>query len=163
MQLLQPDEYNLYLFAEGSHCHSYRLLGAHLTCQQETAGVRFAVWAPNARHVAVVGDFNGWDGCKSPMKPVGNSGIWTLFIPGAAAGDLYKYEIHTAGGEIRLKADPFAFYSEKPPGTASKVWRLDYAWHDGDWREKQARYSPYDSPMLIYEVHLGSWRRHPDG
>lgn len=164
MQILPFDNNNLYLFNEGSHCRSYQLLGAHVAQEQGISGVRFAVWAPNAREVRVAGDFNAWQGAKHVMRPVDNSGIWELFIPGLAAGDIYKYEILPREGEAFLKADPYAFCGELPPGTASKVVSLgDYAWRDEVWQQSKQAKSIYSEAVLIYEVHLGSWRRKAQG
>ena len=156
--------YDLYLFHEGSHAHSYNMLGAHLEEQSGVRGVRFAVWAPHAREVRVAGDFNVWQGDNHLMEHVENSGIWSLFIPGLKTGDLYKYEIVTSEGEVYLKADPYAFQAECRPGTASQVASLDkYAWQDAPWRKEQDGYVSYEGPMLIYEVHLGSWKRNELG
>ncbi len=161
---LALDEEALYLFHEGSNYRSYQMLGAHEMRQGETAGVRFAVWAPNAREVRVVGNFNHWDGTSHVMDRIKESGIWTLFIPGIAAGELYKYEIITSGGGRILKADPYAFRAELRPGTASIVYNLaGYDWHDEGWQRQKKEMTVYERPVLIYEVHLGSWQRGTDG
>jgi len=157
-------DYERYLFHQGRNFRSYLSLGAHLAEQDGTAGVRFAVWAPNAREVRVAGDFNGWRGHDHIMGREADSGIWSIFIPALQPGSLYKYEIITWDGHIFLKADPFAFAAECRPGTASRVVSLDgYNWQDGGWLARQAAESSYSRPMLIYEVHLGSWRRNSDG
>jgi 1,4-alpha-glucan branching enzyme len=158
------DEETVYLFHEGSNYRSYRLLGAQETRQDGISGIRFAVWAPNAREVRVAGNFNHWDGTHHGMHRLEKSGIWTLFIPGLAAGELYKYEIITAGGGKQLKADPYAFWAELRPGTASVVYNLaDYDWQDGGWQKQKGEKPLYESPVLIYEVHMGSWQRGADG
>ena len=155
-------EEDVYLFHEGSNFRSYQLLGSHVICQKEISGVRFALWAPNAQEVRIVGDFNGWQGEGHVMEWVPKSGIWILFIPGLAAGTIYKYEIHTAAGGQILKADPYAFYAQLRPDTASVVYDLrGYEWRDEVWQEKKKQ-PAYQSPVLIYEVHLGSWRRSGD-
>ncbi|HWR56667.1 MAG TPA: 1,4-alpha-glucan branching protein GlgB [Negativicutes bacterium] len=152
-----------YLFHEGTLCHSYRLLGAHLSREGGEEGVRFTVWAPCARAVRVVGGFNGWCGVRHEMQRVPASWLWSLFIPGLAQGELYKYEIQPPEGPAFLKADPYAFRAEHPPGTASVVCSLDgYDWRDDVWQAEKQAHAPYDRPMLIYEVHLGSWKRKAD-
>ncbi|WP_073235019.1 1,4-alpha-glucan branching protein GlgB [Desulforamulus putei] len=155
---------DLYLFHEGSLYKSYQMLGAHLTEQNGMQGVRFSLWAPNAREVRVVGDFNQWQGHRHVMERVKQSGIWSLFVPGLKPMDLYKYEIHTHQGEVLLKADPYAFYSEIRPGTASRVYSLaGYRWQDLAYLERQKTTPVYESPVFIYEVHPGSWRRRDGG
>ena len=150
---------DIYLFHEGSNFRSYHFMGAHVVREKDICGVRFTVWAPNAQSVRVVGDFNSWQGEGDVMEHVLNSGIWLLFIPKLAPGVIYKYEIHTNSGEKLLKADPYAVYAQLRPDTASVVYELnDYKWQDEKWQ--QAKKMPaYQSPVLIYEVHLGSWRR----
>ena len=154
-----------HLFMEGAHWRLFDRLGAHPMLHEGAHGVQFAVWAPNARRVSVVGDFNGWDGRRALMRRRVDSGIWEIFIPGATEGAVYKYEIIGAGGELQpLKADPFGFASELRPSTASVVARSDsFEWHDQDHLEARRARDPRRSPMSIYEVHLGSWRRRPDG
>ena len=153
-------DYQLYLFNQGTNYHSYKMLGAHLLKKDGVEGTRFAVWAPNARRVSVVGDFNRWDGRAHVMNRLGDSGVWELFIPGVKEFDLYKYEIENYYGQVVLKADPYAFYSELRPCTASVVYDLyRYKWRDDEWMCQRAATPVYDKPMLIYEVHLGSWRR----
>ena len=160
---LQLTDLDLYLHAEGTHSRAYLKMGAHPLTIDGVAGVNFAVWAPNARRVSVVGDFNRWDGRLHPMQNRGASGIWEIFVPGVKQGDLYKYEILGAHGHILLKADPYAFASELRPKTASRVWRLDgYQWGDGEWMERRRRTDWLKEPMCIYEVHLGSWKRVPE-
>jgi len=155
---------DIYLFHEGNLLESYRMLGAHLREENGEAGVRFAVWAPNAKAVYVAGDFNGWQGWRHPMRRIEDSGIWTCFVPGAKQGDLYKYEIHTMHGARLMKADPYAFHAEVRPKTASVVYPLNqYRWNDDKWQKRKARRSVHQDPLLIYEVHLGSWKHKADG
>ncbi len=164
MESAAPDDYNLYLFHEGTLFESYKVLGAHLRVENHLAGVRFSVWAPAAREMRVVGDFNGWQGRAHLLKKVGKTGIWSLFVPEAQQGQAYKYEIVTAAGDILQKADPFAFEAEVRPASASRIASLKaYQWEDQAWMAKRASSNPYDQPMLIYEVHLGSWRRKHSG
>ena len=152
-----------HLFAEGNHRELYTRMGAHCREVDTTAGIAFAVWAPSARRVSLVGDFNRWDGRLFPMRCLGVSGIWEIFVPGLAAGALYKFEIKTAAGEIRLKTDPFAFMMERPPGTAARVVaESTYEWNDGEWMRARPVADPRRVPMAIYEVHLGSWMRVPE-
>jgi len=157
-------ELDLLLLGEGAHCQSYAKLGAHACTLAGVPGVVFAVWAPNATRVSVVGDFNRWDGRRHPMRRHPGVGVWELFIPGLGDGAVYKYEILAASGDLlALKADPYTFAFETPePRTASVVWSLDgRAWGDQDWlADRMARHA-LDAPLAIYEVHLGSWRRAP--
>ena len=157
-------EYDLYLLREGTHLKEYEKLGAHTTKLDGVPGVNFAVWAPNARRVSVVGNFNRWDGRRHPMRNHPGNGIWEIFIPGLDEGALYKFEIRPRSGEeIALKADPFAFAFEPAPRTASIVTDLDaYRWADHEWMEAQRRHNPLERPLTIYEVHLGSWLRVPE-
>jgi 1,4-alpha-glucan branching enzyme len=154
---------DLYLMAEGTHRELFARLGAHPATIDGTSGVTFAVWAPNARRVAVVGDFNGWDGRIHPMRFRIEGGIWEIFLPGVALGERYKYEIQGADGTtLPLKADPFAFAMEERPATASIVaLPAPYDWTDRAWIERRAAANRRDAPISIYEVHLGSWRRAP--
>ena len=153
----------LYLYHEGKHYHSYRFMGSRRMTLDGRDGVYFAVWAPNAVSINITGDFNDWSHTEHTMTKESTMGIWTLFVPGLSDGVYYKYEIHTQDGEVRVKADPYAFAAELRPGTASQVTSLnEYAWSDDEWREKQ-RTAGYKSPMNIYEVHAGSWRRNSDG
>jgi 1,4-alpha-glucan branching enzyme len=154
-------ELDLHLIAEGRHERLYERLGAHPKEIGGVAGTAFAVWAPAARSVSVVGDFNSWDGRLHPMRSLGHSGIWEIFLPGVGDGARYKYEILTPSGEIRLKADPLAFQAEVPPGTASIVASSHHRWGDQDWLDARATREPLRAPLSIYEVHLGSWRRDP--
>ncbi|MHB8691792.1 MAG: 1,4-alpha-glucan branching protein GlgB [Solirubrobacteraceae bacterium] len=156
-------ELDLYLLGEGSHQRPYELLGAHLRTVDGVAGTAFAVWAPSATGASVVGDFNLWDGRVNPMRPLGSSGIWEVFIPDVAAGNRYKFEIHAANGELLLKADPYAFETEMPPQTASVVHERKHEWSkaENDWVARRREQLPWDKPVSIYELHLGSWRRNP--
>jgi 1,4-alpha-glucan branching enzyme len=163
IRILPLNEENVYLFNTGCQYRSYQMLGAHLEEQGGSEGVRFAVWAPNAESVNVVGEFNGWDGGSHKMEPVGQSGIWNLFVPGIGPGAVYKYEVTTVHGWKWLKADPYGFYSEVRPNTASVVYDLSgYQWQDEDWRNQEPK-PIYQRPMLIYEMHMGSWRRGAQG
>ena len=158
-----PGDFDLYLFHEGNHFHIYRVLGAHPHEENGIKGVRFSLWSPNAREVRVVGNFNHWQGYSHSMSRVGESGVWSLFIPGLGDGELYKYEIYTHEGEVLLKSDPYAFYSEKRPETASIVYSLEgYEWKDMEWQRSKSE-PVYNRPMFIYEVHLGSWKRKAGG
>lgn len=158
------DEYSTFLYHQGTNYESYRLFGAHFTVYKRKPCVRFALWAPHAQKVSVVGDFNGWDPAVNPMEksPLGN-GVWVAYIPGLKEGDLYKYAITTASGEEILKSDPYAFWSEVRPNTASRLTKLAYRWHDQKWQKERPTYDSYHNPMLTYEVHLGSWRRGSEG
>ncbi len=156
-------DFDLHLLGEGAHDRAYEKLGAHRMVLDGVAGTSFAVWAPNARRVSVVGDFNGWDGRRHPMRLHPGNGIWEIFIPGLREGALYKFEVlPKGGGPPTLKADPLAFAVEPPPRTASVVADLAYAWGDGEWMVGRARRNALDAPIAIYEVHLGSWRRVPE-
>jgi 1,4-alpha-glucan branching enzyme len=156
--LLTPDD--LYLFNEGSHFRLYDKLGAHPARVGGEAGVVFAVWAPAAEQVYVTGEFNGWDKSTHPLRPKGSTGIWEGFVPGLSAGAPYKYHIVSRYDGYRVdKADPFAFFSEVPPRTASVVWELDYEWHDREWLASRGARQNLGAPISIYEMHLGSWRR----
>ncbi len=170
--LISPDD--SYLFNEGRHHRLYNALGAHFVSAERAvekadkkspvsatvAGVRFAVWAPNAKAVSVIGDFNHWQAQEHKLSPQGNSGIWTGFFSNIAKGTCYKYAIQSHAGDRFLeKADPFAFRCELPPKTASMIWDLDYQWQDQKWMESRGRQAPKSSPMSIYEMHLGSWAR----
>ncbi len=153
-------ELDLYLFREGTHTRLYEKLGAH----PQEEGTRFAVWAPHAAAVRVMGDFNGWDPEADPLEPLGDSGIWVGVVRSARPGHRYKYRVVPRGGAPPLdKADPFAFWSEPPPGNASVVWDLTYVWADGRWMAERAVRNALDAPISVYEVHLGSWRRRDDG
>ena len=155
-------EPELWAFNLGEHRRAHRILGAHPTCRAGVNGTRFAVWAPNAGRVSVVGDFNDWDGCCHPMNIRGTSGVWELFVPGVDAGALYKFELRNRDtGEIFLRADPYARASETPPRNASRVTVSNYAWGDREWRDGRPDWKI--SALSAYELHAGSWRRHPDG
>ena len=157
-------ESNLYLFHEGTQTRAYAVFGAHPAEQAGRRGTRFSVWAPHAENIWIEGDFNDWCGNGYRMERVGDSGVWTLFAPGVAAGSLYKYAIQHPSGEIRVKADPFAFAAELRPNTASRIVDLEhFEWTDAAWRERQLSRPIYERPLNIYEVHLGSWRRKADG
>jgi 1,4-alpha-glucan branching enzyme len=156
---------DLHLFNEGTHLRLWEKLGSHPTTQAGVDGVAFAVWAPNAREVTVIGDFNGWDPTapEAAMRARGVSGIWEVFVPGVQVGASYKYRISPHGSDHVLeKADPYALHAETPPHTASKVWELDYDWSDDEWMAGRGDRHRVDSPISIYELHLGSWRRGVD-
>ncbi|MDQ6836359.1 MAG: 1,4-alpha-glucan branching protein GlgB, partial [Actinomycetota bacterium] len=153
-------ELDLHLIGEGRHEELYEKLGAHVREHHGVRGTAFSAWAPSARAVSVVGDFNSWDGRLHPMRSLGSGGIWELFLPGVDAGQRYKFELLGADGELLLKADPFAQETEVPPKTASVVTASQYEWSsaDGRYRERHREQAPLAQPMSIYEVHLGSWR-----
>ena len=157
-------EMDEYLLGEGKHRRLWQVLGAHLITHEGVAGVHFAVWAPNAERVSVVGDFNVWDGRRHPMRRRGPTGVWEIFVPGLTEGETYKYEIRGPGGTLLpLKADPAGFGSEHPPRNASVVRPITGAFGDQDWMETRAAKNSVDAPISVYEVHLGSWRRATDG
>ncbi len=153
---------DLHLIGEGRHERLWEVLGSRVREHQGIAGTSFAVWAPSAQAARVVGDFNGWDGRLHPMRSLGSSGVWELFIPGVAAGARYKYELVTPEGALRLKADPMAFEAEHPPGQSSIVTESRYEWGDAEWLSQRAAADPMRAPMSAYEVHLGSWRTVPE-
>lgn len=156
-------ELDQYLLGEGTHRRLWQALGAHVIEHEGGAGVHFAVWAPNAQRVSVIGDFNIWDGRRHPMRRVGHTGVWEVFIPDLGAGTVYKYEIRTAHGHVAQKADPVGFGAQHPPATASVVRDISgYGWSDGEWMDKRAVINRRDQPISIYEVHLGSWKRRWD-
>ena len=151
-------------FCQGKNHHAYRYLGAHPEKNKAGEGFRFRVWAPAAQQVSVVGDFNKWDPQKNPLTKLEIGGIWEGFVPGLQQYDLYKYAVTGANGKQVLKADPFAFHNETPPGNASKLYDItQYQWNDALWMKQRKKQNSFTSPMNIYEVHLGSWRRYPDG
>ncbi|MGM0436671.1 MAG: 1,4-alpha-glucan branching protein GlgB [Bacillota bacterium] len=155
-----PNEYNRYLFHKGENYHSYKFLGNHISNKNDKKGIRFSVWAPNASKVSVIGDFNNWQSDVHQMKKLEKSGIWTKFINEAKTGDLYKYKIIGPNGEVRIKADPYANYAEKKPETASRIFNNNkYEWNDHKWQKKKESFDPHKEPILIYELHLGSWKR----
>ncbi len=155
-------ETDTYLFAEGRHEQLWEMLGAHVhtyeTSMGLVSGVSFSVWAPNAKAVRVVGDFNGWNGATAPMRSLGESGVWELFIPGAGEGARYKYEIEYQDGSLHQKADPMARATEVPPSTASIVTSSHFSWDDDEWLAQRAACDPHSGPVSVYELHLGSWR-----
>ena len=153
---------DIYLFGEGNHFRAYDFLGAHPEVVDGAVGTRFAVWAPNAESVSVIGDWNNWQAWRHPLSPRQASGIWEGFIPGAVAGQHYKFVIRSRLGGEREKADPVAFASEPPPQTASVIAELDYEWGDGAWMDRRAQRSAREAPISIYEVHLGSFMRVPE-
>jgi 1,4-alpha-glucan branching enzyme len=156
-------EVDLYLLGQGEHLEAYRVLGAHLKTISGITGTSFAVWAPNAQRVSVVGDFNGWDGRRHMMRRLGGSGIWEIFVPGVAEGTHYKFEIRGPHGDVFLKTDPYGFFAQHDLRTACMVTDLGrYGWSDSAWMERRARRDATAEPMSIYEVHLGSWRRCPE-
>ncbi|MGH8774030.1 MAG: 1,4-alpha-glucan branching protein GlgB [Jiangellaceae bacterium] len=153
-------EVDLHLIGEGRHERLWDVLGAHVRRAGDVMGTSFAVWAPNARGVRVVGDFNGWNGQDHELQSLGRSGVWELFVPGTGDGTRYKYEVNGADGTWTLRADPLAFAAEAPPATASVVFTSSYEWHDADWMAGRAGAgSAQQRPMSVYEVHIGSWRR----
>ena len=161
VNLLADDD--LYLFGEGTHQRVFEKLGAHPLTADGAAGTHFAVWAPNAERVSIVGDFNGWERDRHLLAPVAASGIWHGFIPGVERGALYKYDVVARGGRYRAqKADPYGFLCEVPPQTASVVWTLDHGWGDERWMADRRVPNSLAGPISIYEVHLGSWMRSPD-
>lgn len=163
VQTSRMTEEDLYLFNEGSHFHLYEKLGAYPATMEGQEGAYFAVWAPDAERVSVMGSFNGWNKTSHPLSPRGISGIWEGWIPGAGKGTLYKYHIRSRYHSYRVdKADPFSFFNETPPKTASIVWDLDYSWGDRHWMESRHEKNGLDRPLAVYEVHVGSWRRVPE-
>ena len=156
-------DYDKYLFGAGNHYEIYNKLGANICEINGTEGVSFAVWAPNAKSVSVIGSFNYWDGRSAQMRMLGNSGIWEIFIPGAAEFDRYKFRIKDRNNNVTDKSDPYGFYMEKRPQNASIVYDLGvYRWKDAKWIKQRETSDPYRSPMNIYEVQLGSWMRVPE-
>jgi 1,4-alpha-glucan branching enzyme len=159
----QLTDFDLHLFGEGNHHAIYRKLGAHLAVLDGLAGTHFAVWAPNAERVSVVGPFNHWDGRRHALQMRGRSGIWELFVPDVGSGTEYKYEIRTRDGRVLLKSDPYGFAMQLRPGNCSVVAEIDgHEWRDGAWMEDRARADHTRRPISIYEVHPGSWRRRQD-
>jgi len=158
-------DYDLYLFGEGNHLRIYEKLGAHVIEVNGRKGVHFALWAPNAKEVSVIGSFNNWNPSAHRLNTPGPSGVWTLFIPDIGVGELYKYHIKSRiNGVIRIKSDPYAFYSEVRPKTASIVYDIDrYQWNDQQWIDERNSTDYLQKPLNIYEVHPGSWKRKPDG
>jgi 1,4-alpha-glucan branching enzyme len=149
-----------YFLGQGVHYELYHALGARVITHQGVEGTKFVVWAPNARSVSLIADFNFWDGRAHPMRSLGFSGLWEIFVPEVKEGEKYKFEIHTKSGERKVKADPLAFYTEMRPSTASIVFNTKtFKWTDAKWMEERGRFREGSSPMVIYEVHLGSWRK----
>lgn len=164
MEKTEINEQDIYLFHQGTNYRSYQLYGAHPEIRDGAAGIRFFLWAPHAREVSVVGDFNNWQRGVHQMQRLSGGQNWEIFIPGLTEGAIYKYAITAASGEILMKADPYAFFSEVRPNTASVVVDMDkYVWHDKDWQRSKEHGSSYEKPMLIYEVHMGSWQRNAEG
>ena len=157
-------EHDIYLFREGTHARLYEKFGCHLGERDGVAGAHFSVWAPNAQRVSAIGDWNGWNQDAHPLAVrADGSGIWEGFVAGVAHGHAYKYFIDSRFGGYQVdKADPFAFFSEAPPKTGSRAWKLDYDWGDADWMASRKGANALDAPMSIYEMHLGSWRRVPE-
>jgi 1,4-alpha-glucan branching enzyme len=157
---LQLTDYDIYLYGEGTHYRTYEKMGAHPRTVNGAEGVHFAVWAPNAIRVSVVGDFNGWNGLHHPMQQRGGTGLWELFLPDLSVGALYKFEIRGPNGFLAVKSDPYAFASERRPKSASVVWDIHgYEWSDGDWMRRRREIPWHERPINVYEVHLGSWKR----
>ena len=158
-------EFDLYLFHQGTNYRAQEMLGAHFVERDGKRGVRFTVWAPNAKEVSVVGEFNDWNTLADPMSRIDDGEIWETFVEGLGEGEIYKYAIEPEwGGPRIMKADPYGFYAEKKPQTASRIYDMNhYEWKDAAWQERKAREVLYDHPMLTYEVHAGSWRRSLDG
>jgi 1,4-alpha-glucan branching enzyme len=157
-------EVDAHLFAQGVHYQLYEVMGGRLCVHQGVPGVKFSVWAPEATGVALVGDFNCWDGRMNPMRQLGSSGVWELFFPGLKMGEKYKFEVRTKGGAIRLKSDPYALFSELRPATASVTFDVNtYCWGDQAWMQQKEQSSREHFPMNVYEVHLGSWKKKGDG
>ena len=151
-------------FCHGKHYHAYQFLGAHPKKKDKGKGFFFRVWAPAAKAVSVVGDFNEWNPSANPLEKLPVGGIWEGFIPGLKQFDLYKYAITGSNGNVVLKADPYGFHHETAPGTASKLYDIaGYRWHDTVWMKHRKEQNSFAEPMNIYEMHLGSWRRYPDG
>ncbi|MDI6745522.1 MAG: 1,4-alpha-glucan branching protein GlgB [Rhodocyclaceae bacterium] len=157
-------EHDIFLFKEGTHARLAEKLGAHLTHRDGQHGVHFAVWAPNAAAVSVIGDFNGWNKASHPLKVRSDgSGVWEGFVPEIGSGECYKYHITSRDQNHQVdKADPYGLFSELPPRTGSRVWDLSYTWNDAEWMSRRKAANALDAPMSIYEVHLGSWRRVPE-
>ncbi|MDZ5472634.1 1,4-alpha-glucan branching protein GlgB [Bacillus sp. 31A1R] len=164
VDLLIPTNYQVHLFHEGNYFESYRLFGAHVIHTNNKLCTRFCVWAPNAKNVQLLGDFNSWNGTGYSFEKLNNEGIWMLIVEQDLEGSYYKYEITTSNGEKLIKSDPFAFYSEVRPNTASIVYTLDgYQWKDQRWLQMKNRKKVYSNAMVIYELHIGSWKKKEDG
>ena len=165
-QKASPADVPVYLFKQGNNFESQRFFGAHFENVGETEGVMFRVWAPRAKAVSVVGDFNSWIPSATPMKNIDpQGGIWERFVPGIRQFDIYKYCVTTPADELVFKADPYAFHAETRPANCSKVYALEdcYNWTDDAWQKRAAARDPLDRPMNIYEMHAGSWRTYRTG
>ncbi|MCL2618558.1 MAG: 1,4-alpha-glucan branching protein GlgB [Defluviitaleaceae bacterium] len=161
---VQLSELDLYLFSQGTHYEVYRKLGAHHMQVDGVDGVYFAVWAPNARRVSVIGDFNTWDGRRHQMRLIKTHGVWELFVPGVCPRDKYKFEIRTTSGALLEKSDPYGVFADLRPSTVSMVYDIEnYVWNDADWIQHRRTHDPRSGPINIYEVHLGSWDRAEEG
>ena len=159
----RPTQHDLYLFNEGTHYRMYRHFGAHMVTRDGVEGVAFAVWAPNATRVSVVGDFNGWTPREHPLAVMGQSGVWEGFIPDLKRGTIYKYHVESQYRNYCVnKADPFGFHHETPPATGSRIWDLEYEWSDHSWMESRGERQRLDKPISIYEMHAGSWMMSPE-
>ena len=156
----QLTEHDIFLLKEGTHTRLADKMGAHLTSRDGLQGVHFGVWAPNARAVSVIGDFNGWDNTLQPLKSrTDGSGVWEGFVPNLGSGERYKYHITSRDQNYQVdKADPYGMFSEVPPLTGSRVWDMAYTWNDGEWMARRRAANALDAPMSIYEVHLGRAR-----
>ena len=160
----QHAELPIYLFKQGNNVEAYRFFGAHFEQRGELNGVTFRTWAPHAKAVSIVGDFNSWVPGSHPMEEIEDTGIWQAFIPGMKEYDVYKYSITTAKDELLFKADPYAFHTETRPSNGSKVYDLNgYSWGDASWENQQKKVDPINAPMNIYELHAGSWKQKQDG
>ena len=163
MPYRDADQLNTYLFHEGTAISAYEYMGAHATTHDGVSGYMFRVWAPRAKAVSVVGDFNFWDIEAHPMHKI-TDGIWEVFVPGGQPYDAYKFAVTGADGKLHYKADPYAFHAETRPGTSSKLYTIDgYEWKDDAWRSYRKEHPVYHAPLNIYEVHLGSWRQRDNG
>ena len=157
-------DFDISLFRSGKHYKIYEKLGSHIIELEGQWGTYFAVWAPNARSVSVIGNFNSWDRKTHPLSPRwDSSGIWEGFVPGVGRGELYKYYIHAQDGRHLEKGDPYALFWEIPPNTASIVWDLPYTWNDEDWMKKRKEKASKEQPFSVYEVHIGSWKKRGGG
>ena len=159
----QEDSFPMYLFHEGTNYEAHKLFSPHRVNENGVDGWLFTVWAPNAKGVSVVGDFNNWNNNAHPMKWV-DGGIWQLFIPHLEQYTTYKYAVTQADGKVVLKADPYGLHFETPPANASKLYDItQYHWKDNKWMQNRKSYNPFSSPMNIYEIHFGSWKKYADG
>lgn len=155
-------DFEISLFRSGKYFRAYEKMGSHIIQVDGQWGVQFSVWAPNAKTVSVVGNFNGWNRNSHPLMPRWDgSGIWEGFIPGIGKGELYKYAILSPDGRKLSKGDPFALFWEIPPNTASIVWEFDYKWKDDTWLKDRRKIAGLDKPYSVYEVHLGTWKKRP--